>query len=165
MLRGDLVHRIDDLEAANPAADHDDHTGPVAGADEGVLRPGRAVDEVPGLQAAFLALDQENALAGDDEEALLAALAVVHAFLAGADDLDPEAELRPLLLPLEVGVLPALLAAHPRRIARVQHEPAVAVDDQARVDLLQLRLGNAHRGDINREIPSRDLPLTSDTHV
>ena len=127
MLRGDLVHRIDDLEAARPAACHDDHARPVAGADEGVLGPRRRVDEVPGLQAAFLALDHKETLAGDDEEALLAALAVVHASLAGREDLDPQAELRPLLLPLEVGVLPALLAANPGRLAALStNQPSLS---------------------------------------
>ena len=44
-----VVHRVDDLEAARTAADHDNHARPVTGADEDVLRPRRAVDEVPGL--------------------------------------------------------------------------------------------------------------------
>ena len=61
----------------------------------------------------LLALDHEHALAGDDEEVLLAALAVVDAPLTRPHDLDAEAELRPLLPTLEVGVLPALLASDP----------------------------------------------------
>ena len=73
MLRGHLVDGIDDLEAAHAVADHHDRAGPVTGADERVLRPRWAVDEVPLLQAALLALDDEHALAGDDEEVLLAA--------------------------------------------------------------------------------------------
>ena len=60
-------------------ADHDDRARAVAGADEDVLRHRRAVDEIPRLQAPFLALDHEHALAGDDEEVLLRPLAVVHA--------------------------------------------------------------------------------------
>ena len=104
--------------------------------------PGRAMDEVPLLQAALLTFDHEQAFAGDDEEVLLAALAVVQAVLTGPENLDPEAELSELLLPLEVGVLPAVVAADPGRVARVEHEPAVALDHEAELGLLQLRLGN-----------------------
>src|SRR5436853_472927 len=49
VLRRGPANGIDHLEAARPAARHDDHARPVAGADEHVMRPGRAVDEVPGL--------------------------------------------------------------------------------------------------------------------
>ncbi len=83
MLRGHLVDGIDDLEAVSSVADHDDRAGPVTCADERVLRPRRAVDEVPLLQAPLLALDHEHALARDHEEVLLAALAVVDATLTG----------------------------------------------------------------------------------
>ncbi len=88
------------------------------------------MDEVPGLQAALLTFDHEHALAGDDEEVLLAGLAVVQAALTGGDDLDAEAELRPLLPPFEVGVLPALLASDPGGVARVEHEPALALGNE-----------------------------------
>jgi hypothetical protein len=101
------------------------------------------VNEVPGLQAAFLTLDHEHALAGDDEEVLLAALAVVHAPLTRGYDLDAEAELRPLLPTFEVGVLPALLAPDPRCVACVEHEPALALGNEPGVRPLQLSLRDA----------------------
>ena len=104
------------------------------------------MDEVPGLQAALLTLDHEHALAGDDEEVLLAALAVVEAALAGADDLDAEAELAALRVALELGVLPALLARDPGRLARVEHEPARARGERPELGLLQLRFGDAQSG-------------------
>ncbi len=100
------------------------------------------MDEVPGLQAALLTFDHQHALAGDDEEVLLAGLAVVQAVLTGRENLDSEAELGPLLLPFEVGVLPALLASDPRRVARVEDEPALALGDDPELGLLQLCLGN-----------------------
>ena len=45
------------------------------------------------FEAPLLAFDQEHALAGDDEEVLLAAFAVVETALAGRKNLDAEAEL------------------------------------------------------------------------
>ena len=112
--------------------------------DEDVLSPGRAVNEVPGFQSSLLTLDHEYALAGDDEEVLLAALAVVHAPLTRGHDLDAEAELCPLLLTFEVDVLPALLASNPRCLTRVEHEPALAVGNEPRLSLHQLCLGDGH---------------------
>jgi hypothetical protein len=103
------------------------------------------VDKVPGLQAALLTLDHEHALARNDEEILLATLAVVHAALAAHEDLDAEAELGPLLSALEVGVLPALLASNPRYVARVEDEPPLTLGDEPVVRLLELRLRDAYR--------------------
>ena len=50
---------------------------PVAGSDDDVLRPGRAVYEVPPLQRPLLALDDEDSLARQ-QEVLLVSLPVVH---------------------------------------------------------------------------------------
>jgi hypothetical protein len=50
---------------------------PFACADEDVLRPRRAVEEVPRLQAALLTLDEEDAFGGEYEEVLLHVLRVV----------------------------------------------------------------------------------------
>lgn len=71
---------------------------PLAGTDEDVVRPRRAVDEVPCLKATLLTFDHEHALSGNEKKVLLAALAVVHAFpLARHEHMDAEAELSPLL--------------------------------------------------------------------
>src|SRR5881398_2267739 len=95
VLRGELGHRIDDLPLLRPPTDHEDHARPVAGADEDVLGPGRAVEEVPRAQDAFLPLDQQAALARENEEVLLLRLAVVEAVrLAGLEHVQPDAELR-----------------------------------------------------------------------
>src|SRR5690242_7277417 len=74
----------------------------VAGADEDVLGPRRAVDEVPLLQGAFLAFDQNQALAAEDEEVLLRVLRVVHAVrLPRVEDLDVDPEVAEPGLALE----------------------------------------------------------------
>src|SRR5262245_17632054 len=126
-----LVHRVDRLETARSAAGHDDDARPLTGADEDVVRPRRAVDEVPCLQPVLLTFDHEHALSGNEKEILLAALAVVHAVpLAGHEHMDAEAELSPLLPAFKVGVLPALLASDPRNVARVEDEPALTLGDE-----------------------------------
>src|SRR5215217_6234085 len=82
-------------------ADHEDRAGPVARADADVARPGREVDEVPGLQAPLLLLDEQQALAGEHEEVLLHALGVVEAVhLSGVKDVDAD----PVLLKLPPGL-------------------------------------------------------------
>src|ERR687895_1880743 len=48
-----------DHVAPGTAADGKDRARPVARADEHMLRPRRAVDEVPGLQRPLLALDEQ----------------------------------------------------------------------------------------------------------
>ncbi len=101
------------------------------------------MDEVPGLQAALLALDHEDALAGDDEEVLLAALAVVQAVpLSRLEHVDPEAEPGPLLLAFEAGVLAALLALYPGHVAGVEDEPPLALGDEAVLGRRQLCLSH-----------------------
>ena len=113
-----VAHRV----VALSASDHEDRAGPVAGADEDVLGPGGAVDEVPGPQAPFLTLDEEQALAREHEEVLLDVLAVVHAVrLAGSEDVDVDPELREpgRLLALEAHVPARLLALPPERLPLV----------------------------------------------
>ena len=72
------------------------------------------------------------------------------AVLAGPENLDAEAELMELLLPFEVGVLPAVVAPDPGRVAGVEHEPAVALGHEPELGLRQLRLGNGvgHAGTV-----------------
>ena len=78
-----------------PRARTQEHARPVPGAHEGVLRLGRAVDEVPLLQRALLPLDDQQCLAGEDEEVLLLRLpAVGPGGLSRAHDPDRHAEHR-----------------------------------------------------------------------
>src|SRR5919201_2813832 len=69
--------RVGDALVPGARAGHEDHARPLSGADEDVLGAGWAVDEVPSPERTLLSLDQEQALAGEDEEVLLARLGVV----------------------------------------------------------------------------------------
>ncbi len=101
------------------------------------------MDEVPGLQLALLALDHEHALAGDDEEVLLARLAVVHAGgLAGLEHGDAHAELGEVAVPFEVSPAAEPLPLPPAGVPRVEHEPARASCAEAFGQLVELRLGD-----------------------
>src|SRR6478672_3847447 len=94
VLQRNLVAHVDRVAWVGSSARHEDHARTLAGSDEDVLRPGRAVDEVPRLQAPLLALDEEETLALEDEEVLLVRLAVVHATrLTGLQDGERVADL------------------------------------------------------------------------
>jgi hypothetical protein len=75
---GEPGRRVDDV-VSKPGTDGEDRAWAVPGAHEYVLGPGRAVHEVPGLQRPLLALDQQQALTGENEKILLLILAVVEA--------------------------------------------------------------------------------------
>src|SRR4051794_7518063 len=138
-----LVPRVDDRVLSRPRAGHEDRARPLAGSDERVLRPGRAVHEVPRFQVPVLALDQEQALAVEDEEVLLVRLAVVAASgLARLEDGDREAELRPALqvLVLEHAGVAERGARHPVGVADVDDEPALARGREPAGRLLEPRL-------------------------
>ena len=137
----ELGARVDDV-SARPRADGQDRARPVPGADEHMLRPCRAVDEVPRAQPSFLALDQQETFAAEDEEVLLVVLAVVHAGrLAGHQDADVDPELWEAHVSLEAGV-GAEVPIVPGGVLRVQHEPALALGHEPGVGLPQRRLGN-----------------------
>ena len=87
--------------------------------------------EVPGPEPPLLALDEQQALAREHEEVLLVVLAVVHACgLAGLQHADIDPDLREPRLALEPRV-GAEVALPPERLARVQHEPALALGNEA----------------------------------
>ena len=134
MPRGDLRDRIDDpaADAATAGTDRHDDRRLLARGDDDVRRASRAVDEVPGDEPALLLLDDQRALAGDDEEAFLRVLAVVHAEgLARLENVDVDPELWETPLALEVAVEAERALVAPARLARVDHEPAFDVDDEA----------------------------------
>src|SRR4249920_513930 len=89
--RRELRHGVATLRA-QACADHQDHAWPVASPHEGVLRPGWRVEEVPGSEASLLALDEQPALARENEERLLIRLGVIDAALARLEDghVDPQ---------------------------------------------------------------------------
>ena len=94
----------------------------------------------------FLALDQQQALAGEHEEVLRVLLAVVHAGgLAGSQHADVEAEGREARVsPLETRV-GAELAVEPFRLARVEDEPALVGGLEAALGPFQVRLRDHDR--------------------
>ena len=151
----DLIDRIDHLSADLSPSDHDDHAGPVAGADEHVIGPRRTMDEVPRLQAALVAFDDRDALSRDDEEVLLVRLAVVQAVrLPGTQHLDVAAKLRKPWLPFEDRSVAERVASPPHRIAGVEHEPALAVGHQPGLGLLENGLLN-HEGIVSKRERAR----------
>src|SRR5438477_8522277 len=136
-----------DGPVACPRADHQDRAGLVAGADEDVLGPGRGVEEVPCTQRPLLPLDEQRALAGEDEKVLLLVLRVVAAVgLAGRKHVDTDSDLRELRhRRLERAfrartLLLAALGREPHRLTDVQDEPPRPGRRQARAGLLKRRL-------------------------
>src|SRR5439155_18393493 len=112
--------------------DHQDQTRPRAGTDENMLGPRRAVHEVPLRELPLLALDNEETLAGEDEEVLLRALAVVHAVgLPGLEDADVQSELGEARLAFEDARAAEFVALEPRGIAGIEDEPTLPVGDEA----------------------------------
>ena len=94
MSSGGLGKRIEDRALVRARAGHEDHARP-GRPDEDVARAGRTVDEVPGAKVPFLLLDDEEALAGENEEILLLGLGVIQAArLPRLEDVEAEAELR-----------------------------------------------------------------------
>src|SRR5205823_2488149 len=83
------------------------------------------------------AFDHEHALAGEDEECLLAVLAVIPARrLTGLEHTDVEPELREAAADgLEAAQRAERRALRPGGVPRVEHEPAVAFRDEALLGL------------------------------
>jgi adenosine deaminase len=110
-----------------------------------MLRPARTVHEVPGLERPLLALDQQQCLAGENEEVLLLVLAVVPARgLPGLEHADVDPDLQEARVTLEAGV-GAEDAKEPARFARIQNEPAFPLGLKAGADGFERSLGNHAR--------------------
>lgn len=106
----------------------------------------RAMDEVPLPQRALLALDDQERLAGEDQEILLVGLPVIHRHrLSRLEHEEVDAELRKLRVALEPAHGSAWAAVEPPRVARVQHEPAFALRHEPVLRLLERRLRNHGR--------------------
>ena len=143
---GDLADRIVQLLALAAQAGHQDRARPVARADDDVVRSGRAVEEVPRLEAPLLVLDDQDAFAGEDEEVLLDVLGVVLPVrLAGLEHVDADPVVLEALWRLEVGPLAGNLAAHPACICEVRHERAGLGRGQPVLDVVDVRLLATHR--------------------
>src|SRR5918999_1265423 len=152
----DLVHRVraavDVLLDVLAGAGGEHDAGAVPGPEDDVLRLGRAVDVVPLPQRPLLALDDQERLARQHEEALLVCLPVVHPDrLARLEHEQVDAELRevlPRLVVVPAGegqAVAASLAAAPARVACVQYEPARALRRESCLGLLEPGLGDHGR--------------------
>jgi hypothetical protein len=99
------------------------------------------VHEVPGAQVALLILDDQDALALQDEEVLLLGLAVVERVrLAGLENDKPDPELRERLVELrELGGVSEVPADAPPGVARVDDEPARRDGDEPAAGLVEVR--------------------------
>ena len=144
---------------ANVCADHQDHARPVASSHEGVLRPGRRVEEVPGSEASLLALDQQPALAGENEKRLLIRLGVIDAALARLENRDVDPELRELdrriaVLVREPARRSPALREPPLGIAHVHDKPALRDRGKPGARVLKPRFG--HEPQFSQ--PKRHLP-------
>src|SRR3954465_9704630 len=151
--RRELRDRVPHAPVSRAGADHQDGARLVAGADEDVLRAGGCVEEIPRAQRALLALDEQRALAREDEKVLLLVLGVVAAVgLARRKDVDADSEL------LELGhrrleralrarsPLLTALGREPHRVAEVDDEPPRPRRGEAGTGLLERRLGHGRRG-------------------
>src|SRR5205814_1598793 len=114
---------VQHLVRADAAADRKHERRPASRADDHVRDVPGAVEEVPLLERALFALDDQEALAAQDEKVLLVGLAVVHAHrLPRLQRVQVEAELVEFYVVLEVAESPELVLP-PARVARVEDEP------------------------------------------
>ena len=128
------------------SADRDDHAPTVAGADDDVLGVRRAVEVVPLSKRPLGALDDQQGLAGHDQEALLVGLPVIHADRLARrkhEQIDPE--LREVHVALEGQPRAETLPGPPARLSRSEDEPALAGRDQPMFGGLQACLGTIGR--------------------
>src|SRR3954469_7916565 len=122
-----------------------------AGSDDRVVRTGWAVDEVPRAQGPFLTLDDQQCLAGEDEEILLVGFPVVHRHrLARAEPGQVDPELQEVSGTLDLGAFElaqnaSSLSLPPVRVAGIEDEPAVAPRHETVLGRNELRLGFIRR--------------------
>src|SRR5439155_14223226 len=168
VLHGDAVlcgrfgDRVDDALARQAACTHsEDERSALAGADDDVRRSGRAVDEVPRLQLPHLVLDDQHALACEDEEILLRVLGVVSPeALPRLEHADVDPELREAVLALVDAVDPERILV-PAGLTRVDDEPALALRHETGFRLLEAGLGNhspRRLTKMERSLPVADRP-------
>ena len=125
---------------------------------------GRTVHEVPRPEWALLAFDEEERLAGEDEEGLFIGLPVVHGHrLARPEDEEVEAELGELELAVAVEAADeaARPAVEPLRLARIDDEPTIAPRREAGVRLFERRFRNGHAPTLTHmqtSLPVADRP-------
>ena len=137
--------------------DGDDDAGRVAGSHDDVVRLGGAVHEVPLPQLPFLAFDDQQRLAREDEKVFLVGFPVVHPDrLTRGQHVETDSDLGELRLALEGDALPTALPVAPAGLPGVQHEPALPGRDEPSVGLLERSLRNDGR-EVNAS-PARSGP-------
>ena len=95
----------------------------------------------------LFAFEDEDALARDHEEVLLIRFAVVHAVrLARWSTSTWKPTSGNSASPSSTAVSTERVASPPEDVARVDHEPALALGQEPRLGLLQLGFGNAGHG-------------------
>jgi hypothetical protein len=155
MAERSLVHRV-----AAPAraclmltrADGEDDAASISGPDDGVLRLGGAVHEVPLPQWPLLALDDQKRLAGEDEEVLLIGLPVVHPHLfTPPEHIETDSNLWERRFAFEAQTLSSPLLVAPAAVTGVQDEPALRGGHKPSVGLFERGLGN-HRWILERRL-------------
>jgi hypothetical protein len=122
-----------------------------------MLRLRRGVEEVPGLQLPFLALDDQKTLPRQDEEGFLPALPVVHRHrLTRLENVEVDSKLRKAALALEVAERAEPPGVAPTNLPCAYDEPALSARPQAVFRHLERRFGN-HRPytDTRAEIAAR----------
>src|SRR4051812_36848429 len=142
VLRRRRLDRVEDLRAGRARAVHQDRARPVAGADRDVPRAGRRVQVVPRAHPALLALDDRDAFAGEDKEALEVVLLMVEARRVARPQ-DVHADPDPVRLVVgRPEAAPRAAARHrpPPDLREVQDVPAVVDRHAADLGVLDLRL-------------------------
>ena len=135
--------RVADPLPGVAGTDRQEHARAVTAAHEDVLRVGREVHEVPGLDRPLLTFDQQQALAAQDEEVLLPVLRVVVAVrLPRPQHLDVDAVVLEVRRALKGDTRAELVVVEPRGVARVDDEPSLAGRLLAAVAVLHPGLGH-----------------------
>jgi hypothetical protein len=140
-------------------ADGEDDAASSAGPEDGVLRLGGAVHEIPLPQWPLLALDDQQRLAGEDEEVFLIGLPVVHAHrLARREHIETDSNLREGGFAFEAQTLSSPPLVAPRAVTGVEDEPALRGGHKPSLGLFERRLGN-HCRIVVRELLQVDEDL------
>ena len=154
---GQLGFGIDHI-AAGARSHREDGARAVTRADEHVLRPRRAVDEVPGREPPLLTLDQEQAFAREHQEVLLLVLSVVHARgLAGSEDADVDAHLGKARIRAFEPRIGAEVSVEPAALLCVDDEPSLGCGHDALRGRLVRRFGDHGRFSHTHD-PAQDDP-------
>ncbi len=118
------------------------------------------MDEIPRLERPLLALDQQQALAGEDEKILLAGLAVVQpACLTTPEHANRESALgERRVVALEDAGGAEMLVRDPGRVPDVDHEPAVGHGLKTGVLRFEARLVDQATDQVSPECRSASRP-------